>query len=143
MGKHVPSLLLICIFFLIFSSCKSSINSKIRYTVITASTIEPHSNSVDIYNASQEEIRKMDLVHYSKKFGQVNTEREAVDIAAVVFDEIYSNCSKEEQPFTVYFNKNADAWIVQGTLKKNKLGGVASTAIDKDSGELIMLFHTK
>lgn len=89
-------------------------------------------------------MRARNLVpNYSKKFGIVSDERCAEKIGIQVLDEIYSDCSKTESPFIVRYNKKADAWIVQGTLLPNTLGGVGSVAIKRNTGEILLIMHTK
>ena len=129
--------------FIIIFSCSSCYKKAVEFKTSTDSTYEPSSASGDIYHASIDDLKKLDLVHYSKTFGTVENEKEAVTIATKVFDEIYHDCSKTEAPFIVHFNDIANAWIVHGTLPENMMGGVASIAISKDSGEILMLIHTK
>ena len=103
----------------------------------------PYSGAADIYHASREELTALDVVQYSGMFGQVKNAKEASRIAAKVVKEIYGN---DEYPYMVKFNENANAWIVQGSLLPVPLpvaGGVASVAIDADTGEILMLLHTK
>jgi len=100
----------------------------------------PYSGAVDIYHASREELIELDLCNYSGAFGEVKNAKEASKIAAKVVQEVYEN---DESPYIVKFNENANAWIVIGSLPEFCLGGVASMAIDKDTGEILMLIHTK
>lgn len=95
---------------------------------------------IDIYNASRKELIELDLCNYSGVFGEVKNAKEASKIAAKVIKEVYG---KDESPYIVKFNKIANAWIVNGSLPLFSLGGVASIAIDKETGEILMLVHTK
>lgn len=110
------------------------------YRVSTKDSYIPYAGAVDIYNASREELTELDMCNYSGVFGEVKTESEAAEIAAKVIKEVYQN---DESPYVVKFNENANAWIVSGTLPLFHLGGVASIAIDKEKGEILMLIHTK
>ena len=83
---------------------------------------------------------ELDLCDYRKAFGKVESEKEAAQIAAEVIKEVYGN---DESPYIVKFNENADAWIVHGSLPWLSMGGVASVAIDRESGDIIMMLHTK
>ncbi|MFZ5986765.1 MAG: NTF2 fold immunity protein [Bacillota bacterium] len=118
-------------------------DKQINYKVDTEKTYEPYVGGVDIYNANENELRKENLVKYDKRFGEISDERTAVDVSTIVFNEIYEDCVEKEAPFMVKYNKNAKAWIVHGTLPPNMLGGVASIAIKKETGEILMLMHTK
>ena len=110
------------------------------YRVSTKDSYIPYAGAVDIYNASREELTELDMCNFSGVFGEVKTESEAAEIAAKVIKEVYQN---DESPYVVKFNENANAWIVSGTLPLFHLGGVASIAIDKEKGEILMLIHTK
>ena len=54
------------------------------------------------------------------------------------------NCAEQEQPFYVCYNKNANAWIISGTTSINvhRQGGAVCIAIEKDTGRVIMAYHT-
>lgn len=110
------------------------------YIVSEEDTFIPHSGSIDIYNASREELMEIDLCNYTEVFGEVKNAKEASRIAAKVIKEVYEN---DEYPYVVKYNKNADAWIVNGSLPPFHWGGVASIAIDRETGEVLMLLHTK
>ena len=110
------------------------------YRISKEDSYIPYSGAIDIYNASREELIELDMCNYSESFGEVKNEEEAYKIAAKVVKEVYKN---DESPYTVKFNENANAWIVNGSLPAFHLGGVASIAIDKDTGEILMLIHSK
>ena len=110
------------------------------YRMAKEDSFVPYSGAADIYNASREELMELDLCDYSETFGEVKNAKEAYKIAAKVIEEVYG---EDESPYIVKFNENANAWIVNGSLPPLSLGGVASIAIDKDTGEILMLLHTK
>lgn len=110
------------------------------YRVSRENSYIPYPGAIDIYNASREELIELDKGNYSGMFGEVKNENEASQIASKVIKEVYEN---DESPYIVKFNKNANAWIVSGSLPLLQLGGVASIAIDKETGEILMMIHTK
>lgn len=110
------------------------------YRMAKEDSFVPYSGAADIYNASREELMELDLCDYSETFGEVKNAKEAYKIAAKVIEEVYG---EDESPYIVKFNENANAWIVNGSLPPLSLGGVASIAIDRDTGEILMLLHTK
>lgn len=111
-----------------------------KYWIATENTYVPYDGAPDIYQASKEELMAIDLADYSETFGPVKTKKEAYRIAAKVILEVYGS---HEYPYIVQFNQNANAWIVHGSTPLFHMGGVASIAIDKESGEILMLIHTK
>ena len=111
-----------------------------RYRIAQEDSFVPYHGAADIYNASREELIEMDRCNYLKTFGEVKNAKEAYKIASKVVEEVYG---EDESPYIVKFNENANAWIVSGSLPPLSLGGVASIAIDRDTGEILMLLHTK
>lgn len=74
--------------------------------------------------------------------GEIADEETAVMLAAQIFTEVFDHfCVRNERPFKVYFNENANAWVVRGTLAEGRLGGVACIVLDIETGEIIMLDH--
>ncbi len=110
------------------------------YRVSKKNNYIPYTGAIDIYNASREELIELDMCNYPGVFGEVENENAAYQIAEKVIKEVYQ---KDESPYIVKFNKNANAWIVSGSPSLFHLGGVASIAIDKETGEILMLIHTK
>ncbi|MBE6562142.1 MAG: hypothetical protein E7660_00210 [Ruminococcaceae bacterium] len=100
----------------------------------------PYDGAADVYNASKEELTELDNVSYPEIFGEVKNEKEAALIAAKIIEEIYGN---DEAPYIVKYNNNAGAWIVKGSLPIFHIGGVATVAIDSETGEVLMMIHTK
>ena len=129
----IGAVLSVCVVFAVFVLTKS-------YWVSREDSFIPYSGAVDLYNASREELKESSFCDYTEKFGEVKNAKQAAKIAAKVIKEIYEN---DEYPYIVKFNANANAWIVHGSLPLFHLGGVASVAIDKDTGEILMVIHTK
>lgn len=127
------AIILLCIITLLFSGCSS-------YKIATEDTYIPYSGGIDIYHATKEELTALDLCNYTEVFGVIENEKEAYQVAAKVIREVYG---KDESPYKVKYNENADAWIVSGSLPFSSLGGVASIAIERDTGAILMLIHTK
>jgi len=111
-----------------------------NYWISREDSYIPYTGAGDIYNASRVELIELDMVNYTGAFGEVTNEKEAAQIAAKVIKEVYEN---DEAPYIVKFNEEAKAWIVSGTLPLLHHGGVASIAIAKENGEVLMLIHTK
>lgn len=110
------------------------------YWISMKNSFTPYASAIDIYNATREELIEFDKSNYAGVFGEVKNAKEAVQIAAEIVREEYGN---DEYPYIVKFNKNANAWIVKGSLPIFRVGGVASVAIDKNTGEILMMIHTK
>ena len=100
----------------------------------------PYAGGPDLYSTTKDELAQLDKCGYSGTFGPVTSGKAAADAAAQVISEVYGH---SERPYIVKFNDTADAWIVRGSKGFLGLGGVAIAAIDRSTGEVIMLFHTK
>lgn len=103
-------------------------------------TFVPYTGGPDLYSATKAELAQLDKCGYSGTFGPVTSGKAAADAAAQAISEVYG---KSERPYIVRFNDAADAWIVWGSQGFLSLGGAAIAAIDRSTGEVIMLFHTK
>lgn len=127
---------------------RSSVNlpwgiKRVRYKESSEKTYTSYGGSIDLYNADENDMKNETFVKYQRSFGYVKDERTAVDIATIVFHEVYKDCNKKETPFIIKYNENAGAWVVHGTLPFLHLGGVGSIAIKKETGEVLLLMHTK
>ena len=111
-----------------------------NYRISKESAFVPYDGATDLYHASKDELAALDLCNYSGVFGSVPTEKEAAAIAAEIIADVYQT---DESPYVIKLNEHADAWIVRGSLPPFHKGGVASVAIDRQTGEIIMLLHTK
>lgn len=133
MKKIIISVCILIVF--LFSGCNNTINVEVEKNCGVGNP--------DFYIATAKELKRQSLVNYEKKQGTVPDEKTAISVAEKVLDEIYENCSKTEQPFEVFFNTRANAWIVNGTLPISHLGGTGYIAIEKDTGAILLLIHYK
>ena len=66
----------------------------------------------------------------------------AIAIAVAVWEPVYGKKNIAEQaPYRATLKDGC--WTVTGTLPKGRVGGTATAVIDKMSGRIIMMFHTK
>lgn len=79
---------------------------------------------------------------YQPADGFVPDEATAIAIAVAVWEPVYGKKSVAEQaPYQATLENGR--WTVTGTLPKGRVGGTATAVIDKMSGRIIMMFHTK
>ena len=139
MMKKFLDILAICI--IIFILICGIVWLKFGYRIDTDGTY--FIGDIDIFIANENDLKNVNLVKYDKAFGYVSDAGRAVRIATNVLNEIYDHCGKTETPFIVHYNENADTWIVHGSLPFFMAGGVGSIGIKKDTGEVIMITHSK
>lgn len=120
------------------------INNKATWVEYKMSSHDKYElGSIDLYSVNAETLRKKSGVKYTSSVSNLTYAGSAVKVAAKAFTNIYKDCLEKEIPFQVFFNKNANAWIVHGTLPKGWAGGVGMIAIEKDTGEVLFLSHGK
>lgn len=95
------------------------------------------------WSVDREDYVSRNLVQYTKTFGYIADARTAVDVATIIAYEVYGDCHLKEAPFNVAYDQQANVWVVSGTLPPDTVGGVIVVAIDKDTGEVIMITHGK
>lgn len=127
-------IILLVITLLLFTSCTN------EYKKSNEDSFVPYFGAIDVYNASRSELIDLDMCDYSKTFGEVKDEQQAVQIAKTVVMDVYG---EDESPYVVKLNENANAWIVSGSNRLFQLGGVSTIAIDRETGDILMLIHTK
>jgi len=114
-----------------------------NFMMDTENSFEPYGGSIDIYQSNEKELTANTLAKYKKKFGIIKSETEAFKVAIEVLNDVYGDYVKDECPFLIKFNKNANAWVVSGTLSDEEKGGVGSVVIKASNGEILYLVHTK
>lgn len=66
----------------------------------------------------------------------------AISLAEEKWIEIYGKSVNEQKPF-IAEKKNDSIWIVQGTLPKNRLGGVAYAEVNVKARKVVKYTHGK
>ena len=75
--------------------------------------------------------------------GVVSSENIAIQIAEVVWQEIYGDSIYSRQPFVAEFDEGAGCWYVHGTLPEGVIGGVPEMKINKNDGKVLYINHGK
>lgn len=79
---------------------------------------------------------------YFPSEGFVSTADLAFQIAEPVLINLYGkDIIEDEKPF--FINLENGIWMIKGTLKDDKDGGVAYMEIDKRNGQILTVIHTK
>jgi hypothetical protein len=73
--------------------------------------------------------------------GFVPNKETAIKIALAVWLPIYGNVIYREKPYTAELK--GEVWVVEGSLKKGEVGGVAQIVIQKKDGKIIRVYHGK
>ena len=75
--------------------------------------------------------------------GKISGKADAVKKAETVFIKIYGKQVKKERPYQIFYDEEAEVWLVQGSLPSNKHGGVANIIIENDTGKVLAVWHEK
>ena len=79
--------------------------------------------------------------NYKPDEGYVATAEIAVKIAEAVLKPIYGDKEiDQEKPLVATLTKD-NVWIVTGTMRPDRKGGVAEIRIDKDKGTILGVTH--
>lgn len=80
----------------------------------------------------------------SDKYVNKSTDAESVKAEAEkIWIEIYGDDIIDQRPYKVSFDDENKTWLVEGTIPKNVDGGVAYILIEKDTGKVLAVWHTK
>ena len=92
----------------------------------------------------------VDYQHFLSEFpcdevvGPVEDARTARQKAFALWSEIYGKEEiEEEKPFTVCYDEENDAWLVNGSKPIFALGGSAHVIIRASDGQVLALWHEK
>lgn len=79
---------------------------------------------------------------WKQEDGYISTKASAIKIAEIVWLNVYGSQIYDDKPFIATL-KDRKVWIVEGTLAKNKLGGVPYIEIQKSDGKILKVSHSK
>lgn len=79
---------------------------------------------------------------YCPSEGYVDTPKLAVQLADIILCSIYGKEEIAEQyPFQVHLDNGV--WVIEGYIEEGLMGGSAYIEIDKKTGAVLKLLHTK
>lgn len=96
-----------------------------------------------------ETFRLSDYKEYTERYsstrslGAVNTADEAMVKAEELWRKVYGEFSAERKPYSVKYDAENEAWLVEGTLPNGNLGGVPHVIIEKTEGKILALWHDR
>lgn len=61
----------------------------------------------------------------------------------VIWIKQYGERIKNQKPYQVFYDEVNDVWLVHGTLRSNRMGGVANILVDNDTGKVLAVWHDK
>lgn len=80
--------------------------------------------------------------YQGKNVGFIGCAQDAVDIAEYLWSEVYDYNLEVKKPFVVSFDENNRVWLVYGSLRPNRFGGVPYVLMNME-GNVLALWHTR
>lgn len=74
--------------------------------------------------------------------GSLSTAKEAGEKAEEIWLDQYGKDVKHKKPYKVYFDDANDAWLVCGSIRANRAGGVPYVLF-KSNGDVLAVWHDK
>ena len=110
-------------------------------------------NKFETLQHTENEIHSFDLTKYRSELENFKSDKyvdkysNADDVKAEaekIWVEIYGNDIIEQKPYEVSFDEDNNVWLVNGVFhEKYASGGVAYILIEKNTGKVLAVWHTK
>jgi hypothetical protein len=110
---------------------------KIRTTIVIFAILITCSAAIIFFNRPEKEWTYRDPSIY----GMIPDESTAIKISEIIWLQVYGNSIDKHKPFKATLN--GDIWTVHGTKHSGDFGGVPALEINKSTGCIIRVFHTK
>lgn len=91
----------------------------------------------------------IDYQYYIENFaseenvGSIANSKDAIRKAEAIWIKLYGDSIKKEKPYQLFYDSENGVWLIRGTLKSNKKGGVASILIEGSTGNVLAVWHDK
>lgn len=100
-------------------------------------------------NLNVKEFEINDYQYYIDNFpseenvGKIVDAKDAIKKAERIWIKLYGESIKDEKPYQVFYDENDGIWLVCGTLRSNRKGGVANILIQSKTGKVLAVWHDK
>ena len=75
--------------------------------------------------------------------GFISDAKDLLKKVEAIWIEKYGERIKNQKPYQVFYDEVNDVWLVHGTLRSNRMGGVANILVDNDTGKVLAVWHDK
>lgn len=99
--------------------------------------------NIKTYEQEVEEFSSQKIFGYTRYMGNIKNFKMAKKYALEIWVEVYGREVYKMKPYKVYWDDENKVWLVTGTKRKNKLGGIPYIIFSKDDGEIIAVWHTR
>ncbi len=73
--------------------------------------------------------------------GPIDDAKNAEEKAETVWLELYGDEVKNKKPYTIFFDDSNEVWLVEGSLSKNRIGGVPHILIQRSDGKTAIVLN--
>lgn len=118
----------------------------VLFFVLKKEKQEPDVGTPSIVGTFQyDDYKDRNLIDFpSARFlGPIPNAETAMAQAETIWTEIYGEQVKSKKPYQVFYDEEADVWLVTGTLPDGFNGGVPYIMIRKSDGEVLAIWHDK
>ena len=75
--------------------------------------------------------------------GGIADARDAMNKAEEVLIKTYGKTVRNEKPYQLFYDEQNEVWLVTGTLRGNREGGVGNILMENDTGKVLAVWHDK
>ncbi len=75
--------------------------------------------------------------------GVISDSKDLLKKAEGIWIKKYGERIKNQKPYQVFYDEAKGIWLVQGTLRSDRMGGVANILVDNDTGKVLAVWHDK
>lgn len=69
--------------------------------------------------------------------------RKLMEEVEMLWKKTYGESVIYKKPYRVFYDSQNDIWLIQGSLKSNQMGGVSNILVQRRTGNILAIWHTK
>jgi len=85
----------------------------------------------------------IDNISSEEKLGPISDIKDLLKKVEVIWIKKYGECIRKEKPYQIFYDEENGIWLVQGTLRSNRMGGVANILVENGTGKVLAVWHDK
>lgn len=78
-----------------------------------------------------------------EKFDNASDIKKVMEEAEMLWKKLYGESVKYEKPYRVFYDSQNDIWLIQTSLKSSLMGGVSNILVQRSTGNVLAIWHTK
>lgn len=78
-----------------------------------------------------------------EKLDNASDIKELMEEVDMLWKKLYGESVKYKKPYRVFYDSQNDIWLIQASLKSNLMGGVSNILVQRSTGNVLAIWHTK